>query len=466
VIEAERQVRAVEELSLKAFCREKGIQPKQLRFWKKDLVKLKNALETTRKKKSRIGLAPGRPSRLEKIGYKLLPWVHHMITQGYHLSTRVVATRAKKYDRSLRRMGRNSLLQMVRRYCDWHDIVVRRVTRVAQEDPSTKVDTATAFLTSTLPLIHQPNRLKKYIINMDQTPYNPSDVDETTMAKRGAKTVTCKKMKCGVGRITICVAVVADGTKLPPLLVFKAKPGGSVSRELSQFPKDCKYIVQENAWTDERVMLYWIDNVLKPYVAECPCGIVPYLFLDKYKCHYQQSCVNEIENLGVEWDILPGGCTGLIQPIDVGVGKPLKACLRTKNECYMLKQCESGKRVTPKNARMMLAKWVSCIWGDFEWQICYNAWRHRPFSYFPEDDPLDYTLPDVDGYDSALDQDSDIDEVYEDSDEEGEEKGNENEEDDKDRKIPAWKIPMMMMMMMMTMPLLMLLVFGKFLLFI
>ena len=32
----------------------------------------------------------------------------------------------------------------------------------------------------------------------------------------------------------------------------------------------------------------------------------------------------EIETLGIEVDHIPGGCTGLAQPIDVGIGKPFK----------------------------------------------------------------------------------------------------------------------------------------------
>ena len=82
------------------------------------------------------------------------------------------------------------------------------------------------------------------------------------------------------------------------------------------------YTVQDNAWTDEGVMLLWVEKVLAPYVKDCPPGIVPYLLLDKYKCHYQGTVARAIEELGVEWDIIPGGCTGLVQPINVGIGRP------------------------------------------------------------------------------------------------------------------------------------------------
>ena len=63
-------------------------------------------------------------------------------------------------------------------------------------------------------------------------------------------------------------------------------------------------------------MLLWIDVVLKPYIGTTPHGIIPYLLLDKYKCHSTGLVAKAIEDLGVEWDIIPGGCTGLAQPID------------------------------------------------------------------------------------------------------------------------------------------------------
>jgi len=65
-------------------------------------------------------------------------------------------------------------------------------------------------------------------------------------------------------------------------------------------------------------------------------SVVPYLLLDKYKCHYQGSVAKATENLGVEWDIIPGGCTGLVQPIDVGIGKPFKNRMRYKLEEWLI----------------------------------------------------------------------------------------------------------------------------------
>ena len=45
------------------------------------------------------------------------------------------------------------------------------------------------------------------------------------------------------------------------------------------------YACQDNAWMDEKVMLMWVETILKPYMMIAPYGIVSILFLDSYQCH-------------------------------------------------------------------------------------------------------------------------------------------------------------------------------------
>ena len=168
-----------------------------------------------------------------------------------------------------------------------NDVVLREKTHQSQDDLREKCNTALAFLNTTIPLLQQPNRRKAFSINMNQTPYNVKEFGRKTLAKKGAKTVNVKEIKTLLGRVTACLSVCADGTKLPPMFIFIGKPGGSIEREFSSFPKDAVYAVQENAWTDEACVLKWVsDDVLHSYVVMAPPGIVPYLILDKYRCHY------------------------------------------------------------------------------------------------------------------------------------------------------------------------------------
>jgi hypothetical protein len=382
-LEAERRVNAEKSLSLKAFCREKELQPSQLRRWQKNVVTMNKVLNNTTKKKVKKVCTIGRPSRLEKIRDKLIPWIETFMVEGKTLSIRLVALQAKRYDRSLRRMKRYTVFAMVRRFLKSNGIVIRQTTHKSQDDPKTKHDTAHAFQTTTRALMNQTNRSNAFIINMDQTPYNPKDTQAKTLAKRGARTVTAREIKTSVGRVSALLAVCADGTKLPPLIVMKGKAGGSIEREFKDFPNTCKFIVQDNAWTDERVMLYWVDNILKPYVEQAPPGVVPYLLLDKYKCHYQGSVANAIEDIGVEWDIIPGGCTSLVQPIDVGIGKPWKYRMRNRLEEWTT-TTTTADRIKPKEARLLIANWAAEAWAALPNDIVYNSWRHHPFSYFPD----------------------------------------------------------------------------------
>lgn len=85
-----------------------------------------------------------------------------------------------------------------------------------------------AFLETTRQLVTQANRDKQFIINMDQTPVNLHDSNKKTFAKQSSKTVNAKEMKTSVGRVTVCLMVCADGTKLPPLIIYKGEPGNAV----------------------------------------------------------------------------------------------------------------------------------------------------------------------------------------------------------------------------------------------
>ena len=66
---------------------------------------------------------------------------------------------------------------------------------------------------------------------------------------------------------------------------------------------------------DEAMMLRWVKEVLEPWSKNIPDGIVPYLLLDSYKCHLMSSVVHAIQDLRIEVNHIPGGCTGLVQLI-------------------------------------------------------------------------------------------------------------------------------------------------------
>ncbi len=128
----------------------------------------------------------------------------------------------------------------------------------------------------------------------------------------------------------MAVTITGDGTVRPLAIIFKGKHDGRIARlEFGTYPAGHHYRCQDAAWMDEHVMLAWVEEVLAPYVATAPDDIVPLLILDSYQCHMMASVVYKIQELGVEVKHIPGRCTSLSQPVDVGFNKPFKSRIRT-----------------------------------------------------------------------------------------------------------------------------------------
>ena len=168
-------------------------------------------------------------------------------------------------------------------------------------------------------------------------------VPNKTLNIAGERSINVRASTGSTMRLTCAVTVSAAGDILRPFIVFKGKCDGRIAREFgnpekSDFPVDCSYMCQDRAWMDEAVMLQWVKEVLEPWSKHVPPGIVPYLLLDSYKCHLMSSVVRAIQDLEIEVEHIPGGCTGLVQPLDVGVNKPLKNRIRRKWEEYMLEE--------------------------------------------------------------------------------------------------------------------------------
>ena len=99
-------------------------------------------------------------------------------------------------------------------------------------------------------------------------------------------------------RAMVAVTIAGDGTVLPLTVIFKDKPDGLIAwTEFSTYPTTHHYQCQDNAWIDERVMMAWVNDVLKPYVANAPDHVIPLLILDSYRCHMMALVVNMIQEL-------------------------------------------------------------------------------------------------------------------------------------------------------------------------
>jgi DDE superfamily endonuclease len=370
--------------SLRAVARELGVDASVLHRWKMQRPKLEAFLSrvNVHVNTRAASLHCGRTSCLNEIEDDLLAYIWEHREQGMPVSIRMVVNKAGQLLPAFRLKTDRAKDMSIRRFVAANGIVHRVQTHVSQETGDAVITKATDWMAQIRPIL--VGRDHRFIINMDQTPIFFSMQRRTTLEALGTRSVNVRTSGGQTMRVTVAATVTASGAVLPPLFVFKGKPGGRIEREFLGYIDGGIYTVQQKAWMDESIMLKWVDTVLKPYVATAPVGVEPILFLDSYRCHMMQSVVTIIQGLGVEVKHIPGGCTGLCQPIDVGIGRPLKSRVRHMWEDWMASQDLGARTNAP--SRATVASWVVTALQDLPEIMVKKSWRHRPFEYFGGDD--------------------------------------------------------------------------------
>ena len=172
---------------------------------------------------------------------------------------------------------------------------------------------------------------------MDQTPFYFLMIAKRMLELIGEKMVHIRMSSDDTKCVTVAVTIAADRTVLPLMLIFKGQPNKKIARtEFGSYPTTNCCRCQANAWMDEVSMIGWVNEVLAPYVATALDDVVPLLVLNSYQCHMMASVVKMIQELGVEVKHIPGGCSPLCQPVNVGFNKPFKDCMRSEKAVDIL----------------------------------------------------------------------------------------------------------------------------------
>jgi hypothetical protein len=88
-----------------------------------------------------------------------------------------------------------------------------------------------------------------------------------------------------------------------------------------------------------------------------------------------------MEAIGAQLRLIPGGCTWLCQPIDVGIGKPFKDRLREKWWDWMIGPSEFDA-IIGNASRDEIQQWITEVWDAMPEDIIRNSWLKTDFSWF------------------------------------------------------------------------------------
>ncbi len=113
---------------------------------------------------------------------------------------------------------------------------------------------------------------------------------------------------------------------------------------------------------DEILMLDWIRNSCRQHTQRQSS----FLIMDSFRARLTPGVTEEVRKAGGVTAVIPGGCTGKIQPldhVDVSINKPFKTILRGKwikyiqDEVARLQAEKSQDKVKPPS-KQLIVDWV------------------------------------------------------------------------------------------------------------
>ena len=250
-------------------------------------------------------------------------------------------------------------------FCRWYRIALRKTTHTAQKLPADKITKVKEFH-QYLNYIH---RCGKYelcdIANMDQTPLPFILDDGTTYEHHGSKDVCCKTGASGVEKrqATAQITIFANGVpRFKPLIIFRGKGLRISTNEKKACDSRVTVFFQENAWCDEEIIVKWINSkwnyfFLNPSTPASD-GII--LVADIHRAQQTENVKRLLARCRTKLVNIPGGCTSLLQPVDVLFKGPFKAHVRAMSEKHLNKNIHKytdGKIFTSEH-RILMTKWV------------------------------------------------------------------------------------------------------------
>ena len=141
---------------------------------------------------------------------------------------------------------------------------------------------------------------------------------------------------------------------MKPLIFFRGKGvGPTILAEKHLY--DSRVVVKFNptAYANSSNMLEWLDEQVVP-ILEDQSTI---LAMDLFAAHPTEEVLDTLRAHDLTVSVIPGGCTGLVQPLDVSINCPFKDVLnviRRKKGKLTLQKCKLEPAVKIGRVRQLV----------------------------------------------------------------------------------------------------------------
>ena len=164
------------------------------------------------------------------------------------------------------------------------------------------------------------------IINYDETNLTDDPKTKQQIFRKGIKHAE-RIMSTTKVCTSIMFAATATGDMLPPMVVYKGvrmQPAWQIGG-----PIDAEYDCSPSGWFDAELFIRWFKTVFLRFIRRLPKDEPKVLIGDNAPSHMSVDIVRMCEDNNVRLVFLPPNATHLLQPLDVGIFRPLKVVWRT-----------------------------------------------------------------------------------------------------------------------------------------
>ena len=253
-----------------------------------------------------------------------------------------------------------------------HKISLRRPTNTAQKEPEDKRSAVMIFHRNIRQKASEGEQVGPLgqwklhqIANMDQTPLSFSFCDGDTYADKGESSVWVRGGGSGLDKrqCTVQLTLFANGENyVKPMIIFRGTGKRIPFSERVTYDKKVVVRFQQNAWCDEEVMKFWVTHCWKP-----ACNGPMHLILDVHRAQTTEDVQMMLKKeCNTDVTYVPGGCTSLVQPVDVTFNRPFKTIVEQLATKHMQENLDAYVHGTiiASARRVLFTKWVGQAWEE------------------------------------------------------------------------------------------------------
>lgn len=328
-----------------------GVSEKNLRDWRK----AEAMLSSMKTKKANRGLKPRWPELEERVHQ----WVVEQRVAGRGLSMNRVRLRARVIAKEMNFKDFDGGPSWCYRFMHRNHLFIKARPKMCQKLPldfQAKIDSFRAFVEKE---VTTQNVLSDHIINMDEVPVTLDIPLSRTVAKKGQKSVSIVTISPEKSNFRVVLACCGDGSKLPPMVIFKRKTILKVS-----FPSSIVVTTNKKGWMNKDTMNVWLAKCY----SKRPDGFFKtrkaLLVMNSMRAHITAQSKDKIEACNSIPALIPGGLSNLLQPLDISVNQNFKAVLRQLWETWIVQ----GEHSFTATGRMRHATFLDVVgWIDTAW---------------------------------------------------------------------------------------------------